>query len=196
MESLVTWVKGIVCYSILTAVFSELLPSKYYKYIKLYMGLLFILLFLSPAVKLFHLESLMEDFFHKENLKIELADKSFELELKQQEAYEELLKEYHQQLTNELSAFLEERGYRLISTELVWNEDTESKAFGEVAALKLTVGHEKSKDTDIYVDRIQVEVFQRQKENGEEKALKNELANFYNIDASNINVSIQGGGDR
>ena len=196
MQGLITWVKGIVCYSILTAVFSELLPSKYYKYIKLYMGLLFILLFLSPVVKLFHLEDVMEDFFNKENLKIELADKSFELELKQQEIYEELLKEYNQQLTKELSLFLEERGYQLVSTELVWNEDTESKTFGEVAALKLTVGYEGDKNTDIYVDRIQVEVFQRQKENGEEKALKNELANFYNIDASNINVSIQGGGDR
>ena len=99
--------------------------------------------------------------------------------------------QYNNQLTGELSGFLGERGYQLISTELVWNEDTESETFGEVAALKLTVGREGSKDTDIYVERIQ-----RQMENGEEKALKNELANFYNIDASNINVSIQGGGDR
>ena len=55
MEGLVTWVKGIVGYSILVAVLTELLPSKFSKYIKLYMGLLFILLFLSPVMDLFHL---------------------------------------------------------------------------------------------------------------------------------------------
>ena len=52
------------------------------------------------------------------------------------------------------------------------------------------------KDSDIHVDKVQVEVFHRQEENLEEKALKNELANFYNIEEDNINVSIQGGGKK
>lgn len=196
MQYLVSFIKGIVCYSILTAVFTELLPSQYYKYIRLYMGLLFLLLFLSPAVKLFHLEDRMEDFFYRENLKLELEDKSFELELKEQAAYEELKNEYTRRLEGELSAFLKERGYRLSSAELDWNEDTAYEDFGKMAALRLEVTPLGAAEDEMKIDRIKVEVFWRQEENMEEKALKNELANFYNIDADNINVSIQGGEGR
>lgn len=197
MENLITWVKGIVCYSILTAVLSELLPAKYEKYIKLYMGLLLILLFLSPAAKVFHLEEKMEDFFTKENLKLELEDKSFELKLREQAAYEEVKAEYTRRLSEELSDFLAEKGYQLSSVELAWQEDTRREDFGEVAALTLTVAPlGAGSDSHVRVERVRVEVFQSHKEDGEEKALKNELASFYQIDASNINISIQGGGDR
>lgn len=196
MDVLHSWVKGIVCYSILTAVFMEVLPDKFRKYIRLYMGLLFILLFLSPAIRLFHLEDTMEDFFNKANLKIELEDKSFELQLKEEAALEELKEEYTQQLKGELSGFLDGQGYTLSEVELAWEEDTGEEEFGEVSALRLIVQPLQERDTEpkgIRVDRVQVEVFQKQGESMEENALKNELANFYNIDVANINVSIQGG---
>lgn len=196
MEGLVTWVKGIVGYSILVAVLTELLPSKFSKYIKLYMGLLFILLFLSPVMNLFHLEERMEDFFDKENLKIDLEDKSFELELKQKDVYEEIKEEYTKQLSGELSEFLQGYGYQLQSVDISWNEDTKAATFGEVKKATLSVVPIGEKDSDIHVDKVQVEVFHRQEENLEEKALKNELANFYNIEEDNINVSIQGGGKK
>lgn len=196
MQYLVSFVKGIVCYSILTAVLTELLPPKYYKYIRLYMGLLFLLLFLSPAVRLFHLEDRMEDFFYRENLKLELEDKSFELELKEQAVYEEIKDEYTRHLRGELSSFLEQRGYQLSSVELHWNEDTEHEDFGRLASLSLRAAPLGVSGEGMKVDRIKVEVFWQQEENMEEKALKNELANFYNIDADNINVSIQGGEGR
>lgn len=193
MENLISWVKGIVCYSILTAVLMELLPGKFTKYIKLYMGLLFILLFLSPLMRLFHLEDIMEELFYKENLKIEMEDMGFELQLKEEAAYEELKAEYTRQLTGELSVFLNERGYELSSVDIAWNQNTDRQDFGRVAAVSLTVIPMYSGHAGIKVDKVRVEVFQKQEENMEEKALKNELVNFYNIDEANINVSIQGG---
>lgn len=195
MDGLISWVKGIVCYSILTAVFMEVLPEKFRKYIRLYMGLLFLLLFLSPVVKLFHLEDMMEDFFYKENLKIELEDKSFELELKEADAVEALKEEYTGRLKEELEVFLGERGYVLSEIAMDWTEDTEAENFGEVTAVTLLVkpvqGREKG---EINIDRVQVEVFAGQEDSMQEKALKNELVSFYNVDEANINVSIQGGG--
>ncbi len=195
MDGLISWIKGIVCYSILTAVFMEVLPEKFRKYIRLYMGLLFLLLFLSPVVKLFHLEDMMEDFFYKENLKIELEDKSFELELKEADAVEALKEEYTGKLKEELEVFLGERGYVLSEIAMDWTEDTESENFGEVTAVTLLVkpvqGREKG---EISIDRVQVEVFAGQEDSMQEKALKNELVSFYNVDEANINVSIQGGG--
>lgn len=197
MNELISWVKGIVCYSILTAVFMEVLPEKFRKYIRLYMGLLFMLLFLSPVVKLFHLEELMEDFFYKENLKIELEDKSFELKLKEAEAYEELKGEYTAQLEEELESFLAERGYMLSEIALEWTEDTGAENFGAVTAVTLMVEPIQERETgEITVDKVQIEVFQKQEESMKEKALKNELVNFYNVDEANINVSIQGGENR
>lgn len=195
MDGLISWVKGIVCYSILTAVFMEVLPEKFRKYIRLYMGLLFLLLFLSPVVKLFHLEDMMEDFFYKENLKIELEDKSFELELKEADAVEALKEEYTGRLKEELEVFLGERGYVLSEIAMDWTEDTEAENFGEVTAVTLLVkpvqGREKG---EINIDRVQVEVFAGQEDSMQEKALKNELVSFYNVHEANINVSIQGGG--
>lgn len=193
MESLVSWIKGIVCYSILTAVLTELLPSKFHKYIKLYLGLLFLLLFLSPAVRLFHLEDLIEDVFYRENLKLELEDKSFELELREQAAYEGLKDEYEARLKEELEVFLSGQGYELSGVSIDWNRDTEQEGFGRVTSLTLAVEPLGGGRGGIHVNRVQVEVFQRQEENEEEKALKNELVNFYNLEEDNINVSIQGG---
>lgn len=193
MENLISWVKGIVCYSILTAVFTEILPSKFHKYLKLYMGLLFILLFLSPAVQLFHLEDRMEEFFSKANLQMELEDRSFELQLQQQNAYQTLKEEYTLQLNGKLEGFLSARGYELAEAEIVWNENTKEQTFGEVSELRLTVIPKESVSEGIRVDKVRVEVFQEQEETMEEKALKNELVNFYNIGESNIHVTIQGG---
>lgn len=196
MEILNSWVKGIVCYSILTAVFMEVLPEKFRKYIRLYMGLLFILLFLSPVIQLFHLENKMEDFFYKENLKIELEDKSFELQLKEEAAMEKLKEEYVQQLKGELSEFMDKQGYALSEAELTWQEDTLASGFGELSALTLVVYPLQEQDAEqreIYVDKVQVAVFQKQEESVEENMLKKALASFYNIDTANINVSIQGG---
>ena len=190
MEGLVTWVKGIVGYSILVAVLTELLPSKFSKYIKLYMGLLFILLFLSPVMDLFHLEERMDDFFDKENLKIDLEDKSFELELKQKDVYEGIKEEYTKQLSGELSEFLQGYGSQLQSVDISWNEDTKAATFGEVKKATLSVIPIGEKDSDIHVDKVQVEVFHRQEENLEEKALKNELANFYNIEEDKDRKSV------
>ncbi|MBO5278265.1 MAG: stage III sporulation protein AF [Lachnospiraceae bacterium] len=194
MEALNSWVKGIVCYSILTAVFMEVLPEKFRKYIRLYLGLLFVLLFLSPVIRLFHLEDRMEDFFNRENLKIELEDKSFELQLKEEAALEELKEEYTRQLGEELSGFLSGQGYKLSEVELAWEEDTGKQDFGSVSSLTLVVRPLYDAEPEgIRVERVKIEVFQKQEESMEERALKNELASFYNIDSSNINVSIQGG---
>ncbi len=68
MEGVFTWVKNIACFTILTTVIIHILPSnKYEKYLKLYLGLLLILLMISPFAKLFHLDKVMEEFFQKEN---------------------------------------------------------------------------------------------------------------------------------
>ena len=75
MEGVFTWVKNIACFTILTTVIIHILPSnKYEKYLKLYLGLLLILLMISPFAKLFHLDKVMEEFFQKENLKMEMGD--------------------------------------------------------------------------------------------------------------------------
>lgn len=197
MKEIVSWVKGIVCYSILTAVFMEILPEKFRKYIRLYMGLLFLLIFLSPIVRLFHLEDRMQNFFDKANLKIELEDKAFELELREADAVEALKQEYTEGLKEELAVFLGERGYELSEISFEWIEDTRKENFGEVTAVTLAVrqngGGGKGK---INIDKVQVEVFAGREESMLEKELKNELVSFYNMQEDNINVSIQGGGNR
>lgn len=195
MDGMMSWVKGMVCYSVLAAACMELLPEKFRKYIRLYMGLLFLLLFLSPAAKLLHLEESMEHFFNREWLKLNLEDKAFELELKEADVVEVLKQEYTGTLKGELADFLSERGYELSDFSFEWEENTAAADFGEVTAVTLEVrpagsGHRGR----LEIDRIQVEVFAGQGESREEKALKNELVSFYNIDAGNINVSIQGGG--
>lgn len=196
MEDIVSWVKGIVCYSILTAVFMEILPEKFRKYIRLYMGLLFLLIFLSPVVKLFHLEDRMQNFFNKANLKIELEDKAFELELKEAAAVEALKLEYTEALKEELAVFLKEKGYELSEISFEWVEDTQKENFGEVTAVTLSVKQIRSGGKGkINIDKVQVEVFAGQEESMQEKELKNELVSFYNMQEDNINISIQGGGN-
>lgn len=194
MEWLVSWVKGIVCYSVLTAVFMEIVPEKFRKYIRLYMGLVLVLLFISPLTGLFHLEERMEKFFDREKLRLELEDKAFELKLKEADAVEALKLEYTAKLRDELETFLGERGYELSELSFDWVEDVQAENFGDVTTVTLTVipqgGSQKGK---VSIDKVQVEVFAGREESMQEKELKNELIRFYNVEESNINVSIQGG---
>lgn len=196
MIGLFSWIKNIACFMILISIIGNLLPnSKYEKYMKLYLGILLILILVSPLTKLFHIEDIMVDFFEKENLKMELEDSGFQLELIEASKYESLKKEYQNGLYSSLENFLKEKELYLVHANIVWNENTQDENFGKVETITLVVSkEEKQKPDAISVDKVVVSVSSNLMDSSqEENSLKNELGNFYNLPADNINISIRGG---
>ena len=197
MEGVFTWVKHIACFTILTTVIIHILPSnKYEKYLKLYLGLLLILLMISPFAKLFHLDKVMEEFFQKENLKMEMGDMAFELELKEASQYEKLTEEYEKELQVSVGNFLEEKGYYLRKADIIWEMDLESENFGSIKNMDLVVSKTPEGKEEISIDKVVVSVFESNIDSEKENFIKNELGCFYNLSEDNINVSIQGGGKK
>lgn len=194
MEGLFTWVKNIACFTILTTIIIHILPNaKYEKYLKLYLGVLLILLMIAPVSQLFHLDEVMEEFFQKENLKMEMGDMGFELELKEAAQYEKLTQEYTKELEASVGNFLEEKGYYLKKASIVWETNVEAEDFGVLKSMDIVVSQASEDRKDITIDKVVVSVFENQAEGEKENFIKNELGCFYNLSKDNINVSIQGG---
>lgn len=194
MEGLIGWVKSLACFTVFISILLQVLPNKKYeKYIRLYMGILMILFLMLPIASLFRLDEKIQDFFARENLKMELGDMAFEMELKEASGAEALKETYEKELLASIGGYLEEKGYYIQGIEASWDENLDSGDFGSLTTLGLVVSKEEKKADSISVEKVVVSVFGNQEENVEEKNLKNELVNFYNLSPDNINVSIQGG---
>lgn len=200
MAELFSWVKNIAYLTIFITVIVHILPDrKYEKYLRLYMGVLLILFILSPAAKLFHIEDTLENIFLRENLRLELSDTAYELELKEASQYEKIREQYEKELDASVLEYLDEKGYECLQADVIWNMDTGSESFGNVEGLSVIVSKKEEgkerQDGKITVGKVIISAFHNEKDDTEENLLKNELGNFYNMPVNNINVSIRGGDD-
>lgn len=109
-ETVYEWMKNLaVFYLFFTAVMNFLPDSKYNKYIRHFLGLLLILLLLTPVLRLFRLNSLLDRNFMENRFQEEMWEKAWSLEDFQQEAllsgYEREIEEQVRQTAVQMEAY-------------------------------------------------------------------------------------------
>lgn len=200
MTELFTWVKNIAYFFILISLVMNLVPGKQYKkYIKLFTGIILILIILSPVSRLFNLEDTLSHYLDMENYQLELEQLQYDLILADDKHYEMVISSYEDDIKRQIDIWVKEKGLYLLDTSVNWEMDSTSSEYGKIKGMSILVSKRENSieenEIEISIKKIIVSLNSEEKiENQgsiEEIYLKNLIQDFYNIPINNINVSIQ-----
>lgn len=178
MAELVKWIKNIAIFYIVAALVMQLIPGKeYQKYIRVFLGIITIILIVNPVSKLITKEPSLENYLSLNyNLQME-EELRAELEIMGNLREQVILEDYIKPTQNEIEKYVNSLGAVYIDSVIQVDMNEQSENFGKI--IKITV--EATCDYTQSKELIKIEI-------------KKYLANFYNLDIGNINVNISNRG--
>lgn len=141
MGEIVRWVKNITYYFILIHILFQLLPSgKYQRYIRLFSGIIFVLLAVSPLTRGLKLEEKLAYAFEKIQFEQSAEEFSQRLWGIEEEQLKEVLGQYEEAVSRDVRAMAEAEGLDLGDVQVVIQDQREEKDFGQVVRIQLKLG--------------------------------------------------------
>lgn len=195
IEQIYQWVKNIAFYLILiTAVMNVLPNNNYKKYVKLFTGMVLVLLVLSPITSLLKLNRTMDFTFMTSSFEQELNELDDQAESFEYAQKSRLFTGYEEEVAKEIGEVVEQDGLYPVDIQVVMEEDESSEDYGSIRQIHITAAYSQKQAEGIYIEPVRIgteEKEEYQPESMEEINIKNDLERFYNISASNININIQ-----
>ncbi len=202
-----SWVRNIVIYMIINTIIMNLLGNKSYKkYVSIVSGMILVLIVISPLIKLIKIEDNLDYFLNYNNIAIESSDFKNQLYQMEEKQREDIFAEYTEKIKKQVTQLLAADNVILEKFQATIDTKTDSSTFGEILSMHITasVGVNQEKDEGNRLDIKKIEIPKVSiKDKVEETSkkvptpveinIKNKLSDFYNIEESNINISIQGG---
>ncbi len=202
VQLLYGWMKNIIIFMILVTVVRNLLgKSNYKKYVGLVTGMLLVILVVKPIINVLGNEELFNFSFYSYGYQVEAEDPGnviFDMEGLRNDT---IFEEYKALLLDQTERLLNEKGLTILSMDITIDEDRESETFGGVKFMDISASYLKTEEAaqveEIRIDRITIsDGEEEKKESGKnispmEINIKNLVADFYNIDSTNINISIR-----
>lgn len=192
------WIKNIAFYIILVTTILNVLPEKkYQKYLKLLIGVLMIILIMSPVLQYLKINKSLDLSFIKESYEQEMKDVEKNTNTYYTSQNSRLKEMYEDEIKSGIESLLQTHSLHLTDLTIQYNDDTESDYFGNIEKINIQAS---SNDTDISkidikIDKISPGRDSKTDSNSQDSALeiqiKNEIENFYNIPIANININIQ-----
>jgi stage III sporulation protein AF len=206
MAEIYSWVKNIIIFLILTTIITNLLgKSSYKKYVDLVIGIILVLLVVSPLLKFFQLEETLDYFFSANSLLADAEDINGKLEDMEDVQMTTIVSEYEEEISRQVGNLLSAENLQITDVTVTVDEDEKSQTFGSLKSMDIKAKYttdESDVDTNkispIKIDKI--EIGDKKKENAglernyltpDEINAKNLLSDFYNMNPDNINISIQ-----
>lgn len=210
LASLYEWMKNIIVFMIFTTVILNLLgKNNYKKYVGLVTGLLLVLLVVTPLLNLTGKKDYLDFSLDSYGSLVLAEDLSYELFSMEGNADTDILKEYKQVLYSQTERLLNEKGLSIETVSFDICEDKSSKEFGTVQAIIVQASYlknakeEETVHTVENIDQVKIDEIIISKEKAQkaqegkkglsamEISIKNTLADFYNINSNNINITIR-----
>jgi stage III sporulation protein AF len=189
-----------------TIVMNLLGNKSYKKYISIVSGMILVLIVITPILKLVKLDQSLDYFFNSNNFVVDTSEFRSELEGVEKEQQEAVFAEFETEIKEQIKELLQKKNVSVDSVDIRFNTDSESEMFGSVEAMKIHAVVDESQDSsdenELKIDDIRIaQITIGEEEEAPEKhvpspleiTIKKELADFYNIEQGNINISIQGG---
>ncbi|MDO5293102.1 MAG: stage III sporulation protein AF [bacterium] len=213
MEYIYQAVKNIIIFMLLITVLSNLLgQSSYKKYINIFVGLVLIIIVVTPILKLINSNQKVDQYFNKNLYKLNASDMTEQLNGADDSYKKIVLKEYKETIKNQIEDELKSHNLSLKQVDIVINEDIEAEECGQVESLNLTAQkiEENSKENDleisdvdkVVIDKVNInnsETASEETDTGvvdkydtvEELTVKEELSALYGISEDYIKVKIK-----
>lgn len=140
MEGLYRWICSVAGYFLLMSMLDQLLPSKkYVKYMRLFGGMVLILLVFRPLTKGLHVEDTIMRYYETLIFQNEANDLKQELLGVEQQRLSKIIKTYEKTVKENVIRMAEEKGVKTMSCEVDICKDQEAEAFGKIQKVMLQV---------------------------------------------------------
>lgn len=145
MKGLQQWVAGIVSFLIFVTVVQNLLPSKMYeKYIRLFTGMVLVLLVIRPLLAGLRLEDQLAYSFDSISFKNQAKDLNKEILGMEQKRLWQLIDAYEQAAEQDVEQMAEDAGLEVQQIRIRIDSDSASDTYGMVTEVFLKVSEQKT----------------------------------------------------
>ena len=137
-EALLNWARTIICYMIFLSLAGNLLAgSSYGKYLRLFGGMVLILIVLSPAAAPLDLEEQMGYLFDQIAFKQEAEGLKKEIFGMEEKRLKGITAQYRENVEEEVEQLAEDQGYECREVSVILDENRESQDYGKLLGLSL-----------------------------------------------------------
>lgn len=217
MEKLFDWIRNITYYLIFITVVINLLPNKKYeKYIRLFAGMVLILLVLKPITGGLRLEDTLARYFEEISLQKEAGELTGKFSAMDEKRLEAMISGYENAVAVDLKSMAETAGFVCKEVTAKIDKDQNSPSFGKVMSVSLiltpketaeetksgiSVENEaepvkKVPDVDgvkIGETKPQKTEKGRQEENSQLSGLRRRIIEYYDLEEQEIEIQVEDG---
>lgn len=210
MEKLLEWVWQITCYLIFITVLMNLLPKKSYeKYIRLFAGMILILLVIKPVTGAFRLDEKMALLFENITFQEEAEEFRRQLSHMEKERLHALVDQYENQAEKDVAAMAEAAGLRVSEVNVEVDRNPEEDSYGRILSIVIEVTENRKAEREngiVSVEPVEISISgeelgtSSQEDNRpafaspikarpeEEKALKRRIADYYGMEERHVEI--------
>lgn len=196
--SIYGWVKDIIFYLILMTMLMNLLPdNKYRKYVRLFAGMLLIIIVVSPISKLFSWNTILEINFLEKIYQQEVSSLTVELNKTENSQQQEFLQNYEGTLRSRIIQLAAEQNLSVLNMKIELEENQEDERYLYPKSIEMLVSgdNQESIVENINVSKVDISMKNEEETGGvletKKENLKNVIADFYQMDCTNINIVVQ-----
>lgn len=193
MEYFVQWIKNIAIFYIIASLILNIIPGdKYKRYIKLFLGVVMVILLIKPIGRLTGLDGKFDELFWTGSYGAMSADLKAELAFADEERIRLITAEFEKKISDDIKEYVESLGAVYISSRPEIDIDPASKGYGSLSRISVDISRGGAySQGNIYVPPVYA---QDQDKYYEDELIaieiKNYLADFYNLEKRNIYVNI------
>ena len=197
MDMIFQWIRSLVCYLILMTMVVNLIPEKKYEnYLRLFAGIIFLMLVFAPFGNLNGVEEQVAEAFSRMTFQNEAKILKREIEDIDGARMTKLVEHYADAIELDLERMAKELGWECKQVAIQLDEELESGTFGRVTAVEMTVSDRKKYDPDTEETILKTEhMAVVEKEARLEKEMKKELAArigaYYGVEEGNITIHVE-----
>lgn len=140
IEGLYGWLRNITCYILFMSILDNLLPGKKYgKYLKLFAGMVLILLVVQPFTGSLRLEDRIAHYYESFVFRYQADDLKQELLGMEEQRLEQMIAQYEEAVEQDLALMAEDSGLAVLECRAVIERNQEAKQFGMVRSVSMKV---------------------------------------------------------
>lgn len=140
LEGIYTWVRSLAGYFLFVTVLEQLLPGKKYgKYVRLFSGMVLILLVVQPLTDKTQMEAKIAHDYETLLFQYEAGDLKKEILGMEHQRLEQMIRQYEKAVEEDIRLMAEDSGVKVEKCQVSICSDQENEQFGTVTAIRLSV---------------------------------------------------------
>lgn len=215
IEGLYGWLRNITCYILFMSILDNLLPGKKYgKYLKLFAGMVLILLVAQPFTGSLRLEDRIAHYYESFVFRYQADDLKQEILGMEEQRLEQMIAQYEEAVGQDLALMAKDSGLAVMECRAGIERDQEAERFGMVQSVFMKVALDEGtlKEgvpkayPDISVAPVEpIRTGEEKRENGLSRAedrerqeeertavarLRKKIASYYNLEEAYVEIQI------